>query len=158
MRLGLFIFGAEKLSAEVFMLNAEDIKGLIPQRPPFLMLDRVIELKEGESIKAYKNVTMNEDYFRGHFPDMPILPGALMIEAMAQAALVLFKKSMPDLTATIFYLANVKVRFLKPVVPGDQLVIIAKIVKAARIGGICEVEASVNNETAAKGEMTFAGK
>ncbi|MDD5428132.1 MAG: 3-hydroxyacyl-ACP dehydratase FabZ [Candidatus Omnitrophica bacterium] len=140
------------------MLNAEDIKGLIPQRPPFLMLDRVIELKEGESIKAYKNVTMNEDYFRGHFPDMPILPGALMIEAMAQAALVLFKKSMPDLTATIFYLANVKVRFLKPVVPGDQLVIIAKIVKAARIGGICEVEASVNNETAAKGEMTFAGK
>ena len=85
------------------MLNIEDIKSLIPHRYPFLMLDRVTEVKEGDYLKAYKNVSINEDYFRGHFPGAPILPGALIIEAMAQAACVLFKKSVPDLAATLFY-------------------------------------------------------
>jgi 3-hydroxyacyl-[acyl-carrier-protein] dehydratase len=140
------------------MLNIEDIKKVIPQRYPFLMLDRVTELKEGEYMKAYKNVSINEDYFQGHFPDEPVLPGALIIEAMAQAAGVLYRKSMPDLASNIFYLTNVKAKFYKPVVPGDQLNILVKIVKIVKIGGICEMEATVNNETVAKGEMTFACK
>ena len=140
------------------MLNAEDIKGLIPHRYPFLMLDRVVELKEGEFIKAYKNISINEEYFKGHFPGAAILPGALIVEAMAQAACVLLKKSMADLQAALFYVTNVKVKFLKPVVPGDQLYITVKPVKIARIGGICETEALVGNETVAKGEMTFACK
>ena len=140
------------------MLNIEDIKALIPHRYPFLMLDRVVEIKEGKSIKAYKNISINEEYFRGHFPNTPILPGALIIEAMAQAACVLLKKSMPGAAATLFYITNVKVRFFKPVVPGDQLNISVNMVKVASIGGICETEAAVNNDTVAKGEMTFACK
>ena len=118
------------------MLNIEEIKSLIPHRYPFLMLDRVVEIKEGESIKAYKNISINEEYFRGHFPDMPIFPGALIVEAMAQAACVLLKKSKPDLAATHFYITSVKMRFLKPVVQGDQLNLTVKMVKAASIGGI----------------------
>jgi len=140
------------------MLNTEDIQSLIPQRFPFLMLDRVLEIKDGEFIKAYKNVSINEGYFQGHFPGTAVFPGALIVEAMAQAACVLLKKSIPDLNATLFYVTNVKVRFLKPVVPGDQLNLIVKAVKMTRAGSICEAEVQVSGETAAKGEMTFACK
>ena len=140
------------------MLNTEEIKSLIPQRFPFLMLDRVVEIKEGEFIKAYKNVSINEEYFRGHFPDMPILPGALIAEAMAQAACILFKKSMPQVNVTTPYITNMKIRFLKPVVPGDQLEVTIKSVKMVRTGGVFEAEACVNENIIAKGEMTFACK
>ena len=140
------------------MLNIEEIKSLIPHRYPFLMLDRVVEIKEGEYINAYKNISINEEYFNGHFPGSAIFPGALITEAMAQAACVLLKKSKPDLAATHFYITNVKIRFLKPVVPGDQLTLKVKMIKAASIGGICETEASVGNEVVAKGEMSFACK
>jgi 3-hydroxyacyl-[acyl-carrier-protein] dehydratase len=138
------------------ILNSEKIKALIPQRFPFLMLDRVIELKEGECIRAYKNISINEEFFKGHFPEAPVFPGALIAEAMAQAACVLLKKSIKDLAATAFYVTNIKIRFFKTVVPGDQLNIIVKTVKMTRIGGIFETEASVNNDIVAKGEMTFA--
>lgn len=140
------------------MLNAEEIKNIIPQRYPFLMLDRVVDIKEGEWIKAYKNISINEEYFRGHFPDMAILPGALIIEAMAQSACVLFKKSMPGTAAKLYYISGVKARFLKPVVPGDQLNLMVRIVKAAQIGGVCETEAAVDGEIVAKAEMTFAAR
>lgn len=140
------------------MMTVEEIKSLIPQRYPFLMLDKVVELKEGELIRAYKNVSINEDYFRGHFPDTPVFPGALTAEAMAQAACILLKKSIPDLDATLFYVTNIKIRFLKAIVPGDQLHVIIKTVKMTRIGGIFETQALVNDEIVAKGEMTFACK
>lgn len=140
------------------MLNIEEIKNLIPQRYPFLMLDRVVEIKTGELIRAYKNISANEEYFRGHFPDTPVFPGALTAEAMAQAACVLLKKSIPDLNATLFYVTNIKIRFFRPVAPGDQLHISVKTVKMTRIGGIFETEASVDNDIVAKGEMTFACK
>lgn len=140
------------------MLNTEEIKSLIPQRYPFLMLDRVVEIKEGQLIKAYKNISIDEECFNGHFPDAPIFPGAFIAEAMAQAACVLLKKSIPDLKATLYYVTNVKIRFFKPVVPGDQLYITIKTVKMTRIGGIFETEASVDNDKVAKGEMTFACK
>lgn len=140
------------------MLNVEEIKSLIPQRYPFLMLDRVIDIKEGGWIKAYKNISINEEFFRGHFPNTAILPGALIVEAMAQAACVLLKKSIPGMSAALYYITSVKVRFLKPVVPGDRLNLLIKIVKAAQVGGICETEAAVDNEVVAKGEMTFAAR
>jgi 3-hydroxyacyl-[acyl-carrier-protein] dehydratase len=140
------------------ILNSEEIKALIPQRFPFLMLDRVVELKEGEYIKACKNVSINEEFFKGHFPEAPVFPGALIAEAMAQAACVLLKKSIRDLTATLFYVTNIKIRFFKTVAPGDQLYITIKTVKMTRVGGVFETEASVNNVLAAKGEMTFACK
>jgi len=140
------------------MLNIEEIKKLIPHRYPFLMIDRVIEIKEGEYIKAYKNISIDENYFQGHFPDTPIFPGALITESIAQAACVLIKKSVKDLKATQFYVTNIKLRFLKPVIPGDRLDITVKTVKIAHTGGIFETEAMVDNTVVAKGEMTFACK
>ena len=140
------------------MIGIEEIKDLIPQRYPFLMLDRVVELKENEFIKAYKNVSINEEYFKGHFPDAPVFPGALTAEAMAQAACILLKKSIPDLDATLFYVTNIKIRFFKTVVPGDRLYIHIKTVKMTRIGGVFETEALVDDNVVARGEMTFACK
>lgn len=140
------------------MLNVEEIKELIPQRYPFLMLDRVTEIEKGQHIKAYKNISINEECFQGHFPDSAVFPGAFIAEAMAQAACILLKKSILDLKATLFYVTNVKIRFLKTVAPGDQLHIVVKTVKMMRIGGVFETEASVGKELVAKGEMTFACK
>lgn len=140
------------------ILNSEEIKALIPQRFPFLMLDRVVELKEGEYVRAYKNVSINEEFFKGHFPDAPVFPGALMAEAMAQAACILIKKSIPDLSAENFYVTGIKVRFLRKVVPGDRLDIHVKAVKMVHAGGVFETESYVDKEIAAKGEMTFACK
>jgi 3-hydroxyacyl-[acyl-carrier-protein] dehydratase len=140
------------------MLNVEEIKSLIPQRFPFLMLDRIIEIKEGDYIKARKNVSIGEECFNGHFPGNPVFPGAFIAEAMAQAACVLLKKSILDLTATAFYVTAVKIRFSRVVVPGDQLQITVKAVKMTRAGGIFETEASVDNTVVSKGEMTFACK
>lgn len=139
-------------------MNAQDIEKLVPHRYPFLMLDRVTELKESEYIKGYKNISIGEECFKGHFPGMPIFPGAFTAEVMAQAVCVLFKKSMTDLDASKFFVTNIKLRFLKPVVPGDRLCVTAKAVKMARIGGVFETEASVDGETVAQGEMTFACK
>ncbi len=140
------------------ILNIEEIKSLIPQRYPFLMLDRVVEIKDGHYIKAYKNVSINEAYFSGHFPDNPVFPGALIAEAMAQAACILLKKSVKDLNAKLFYITGVKLRFLKVVSPGDRLCLTVKSVKMVRTGGIFETEAAVDNKIIAKGEMAFACK
>ncbi|MBP7056103.1 MAG: 3-hydroxyacyl-ACP dehydratase FabZ [Candidatus Omnitrophica bacterium] len=139
-------------------MNTEDIKALIPQRFPFLMLDRVEEVKEGEYIKAYKNISINEEYFKGHFPGMAIFPGALTAEAMAQAACVLLKRSIKDLTATQFYVTNMKIRFFKTIVPGDRMYINIRSVKMTRVGGVFETEAIVDGISVAKGDMTFACK
>ena len=140
------------------ILNSEEIKALIPQRFPFLMLDRVVELKEGEYIKACKNISINEECFKGHFPEEPVFPGAYIGEAMAQAACILIQKSIKDLNAKHFYVTNAKIRFFKTVLPGDQLEIYVKAVKMAKIGGIFKCEASVDKITIVKGEMTFACK
>ena len=140
------------------MLNVEDIKNLIPQRYPFLMLDRIVEIKEGQYIKAYKNISIDEECFNGHFPDSPVFPGAFIAEGMAQAACVLLKKSILDLKATLFYVTRVKLQFFKVVIPGDQMHITVNTVKMTRIGGIFEAEASVDGKIVAKGEMTFACK
>ncbi len=139
-------------------LGAAEIEKLVPQRYPFLMLDRVLNIVEGQSIEACKNISINEECFKGHFPDAPIFPGALIAEAMAQAACILLKKSIHDLQATLFYVTNVKVRFFKTVVPGDRLVINVSTIKMTRIGGIFTTMASVDGKAVAKGEMTFACK
>jgi 3-hydroxyacyl-[acyl-carrier-protein] dehydratase len=140
------------------MIDINEIKKILPQQYPFLMIDRVIELAEGKFIKAYKNISISEECFKGHFPDMPIFPGAFIAEAMAQAACILIKKSIPDIKATLFFITNSKIRFLKPVVPGDQLYVSIEAIKMTRIGGICEGEAFVDDVIVAKGGMTFACK
>lgn len=140
------------------ILNVEDIKNLIPHRPPLLMIDRVIALEPGKSIKALKNISVNEDFFRGHFPGYPVMPGNLITEAMAQAACVLFRKTYPNLDIKAYYLGSFKVRFLNPAVPGDILELLVESVKMTSVGGVFKVTASVEEKDVAKGEMSFMVK
>jgi beta-hydroxyacyl-ACP dehydratase FabZ len=105
-------------------LTYEDIIKILPHRYPFLLVDRVVELTLGERVVGIKNVTANEPFFEGHFPDNPIMPGVLIIEGMAQAGGVLARLSVPgvmDRAGGVFFAAMDKVKFRKPVVPGDQL-------------------------------------
>jgi beta-hydroxyacyl-ACP dehydratase FabZ len=103
----------------------------LPHRYPFLLIDRIISLVPGESITALKNVTMNEPFFQGHFPSQPVMPGVLIVEAMAQAGGVLASESRgPGSSAAIIYFMGMdQVRFRRPVVPGDQLVLEARVLK-----------------------------
>ncbi len=108
-------------------LNYEDIIKILPHRYPFLLVDRITELEPAKRVVGLKNVTANEAFFQGHFPDNPIMPGVLIIEAMAQVGGVLARLSIPgameeDNVDTVFFMSIDKVKFRKPVVPGDQIV------------------------------------
>ena len=135
--------------------DIQKIMELLPHRYPFLLVDRVIELVPGDRITALKNVTINEPFFPGHFPDQPVMPGVLIIEAMAQAGGLLAYESIPteNHSPLIYFMGMDKVRFRKPVVPGDQLIFEAKLLKlrskVAKISGT----ASVNNQLAAEAEL-----
>ncbi len=111
-------------------MDIEEIKKLLPHRYPFLLVDRVVEIELGKSILAYKNITANEEVFNGHFPDRPIFPGVMIIEAMAQAAGLLgfasVNKKEGDNSLYLFAGAD-GVRFKRPVVPGDRLMLKAEI-------------------------------
>lgn len=142
------------------MLNIEEIQKLLPQRPPFLMLDRVLELEPGKKVVAIKNITINEEFFAGHFPGKPVLPGVLIIEAMAQAAILLFYKE--DYAAAekkmSYYLGVVKVKFLNPVTPGDQLKITIEPIKLLSGQGLVSATAQVGDKEVARGELSFSLK
>jgi 3-hydroxyacyl-[acyl-carrier-protein] dehydratase len=120
------------------LLNANQIKNYLPHRYPFLLLDRIISCVNGESIVALKNVTVNEPFFLGHFPQRPLMPGVLIIEAMAQAAAILgvlsgAESRKDEQDDTLYYLVGVdKARFRKTVEPGDQLIIEVKFVTVRR--------------------------
>lgn len=105
------------------MLDIDDIMKILPHRPPFLLVDRVTELEQGKRIVAIKNVTMNEPFFPGHFPGHPVMPGVLIIEALAQAACILaIMSSDESVRSKVTYFAGIdNARFRKPVMPGDQL-------------------------------------
>ncbi len=105
------------------VLKINDIMKLLPHRYPFLLIDRVVEMKKNEFIKAYKNVTFNENFFQGHFPVAPVMPGVLIIEAMAQTGIVLVANSFDEVPENIVYLFTgiEKAKFRRPVVPGDKL-------------------------------------
>jgi beta-hydroxyacyl-ACP dehydratase FabZ len=135
-----------------------DIQGileLLAHRYPFLLIDRVIETVPGDKITALKNVTINEPFFQGHFPGRPIMPGVLIIEAMAQAGGILayLTGSVEQRNRLIYFMGMDKVRFRKPVVPGDQIILEAKIIKfrskAAKMSGI----ATVNDQMVAEAEL-----
>lgn len=109
-------------NAEVISLNFEQVKKLLPQKYPFLFIDKVLELIPGQKIVAVKNVSGNEYFFEGHFPKEAVMPGALIIEGMAQASIILFKVSYAAEDEDMIYLfGGARVRFLQKVVPGDQL-------------------------------------
>jgi 3-hydroxyacyl-[acyl-carrier-protein] dehydratase len=117
------------------MMDISEIKRYLPHRFPFLLLDRVVELVEGQSIVAYKNITINEEVFNGHFPNYPVFPGVMILEAMAQACGVLGFKTMnktPDDGSVYLYAGIDDARFKKPVLPGDQLYLEAKVLSEKR--------------------------
>jgi beta-hydroxyacyl-ACP dehydratase FabZ len=124
------------------------------------MIDRVTELEPGERLVAIKNVTYNEEFFTGHFPAKPIMPGVLIIEAMAQASIVLFygtKKEEADKKLS-YYLGSVKIRFLHPVVPGDQLKIVVEPLKMLSHAAIAKAQGFVLDKEVASGEISFIAK
>ncbi len=128
------------------MMDINEIRQYLPHRYPFLLVDRVTELTEGESIVAYKNVTINEPFFTGHFPDYPVMPGVLIIEAMAQAAGILGFKTMgktPQDGSIYYFVGSDKLRFKRPVVPGDRLQLEARIVSEKRGIWKFDVQATV---------------
>jgi 3-hydroxyacyl-[acyl-carrier-protein] dehydratase len=141
-------------------IEFDEIKALLPQKFPFLMLDRVISLEQGRKVVAIKNITGNEIFFLGHFPKKAVLPGALIIESMAQAAIILFQKSCGDQAVKVnaeklFFFGSAKVRFFRPVVPGDQLQIEVTVIKVVSTGGLVDAIASVNGTVVAKAQLGF---
>lgn len=137
-------------------LAIKDIMGFLPHRYPFLLVDRVTEHTVGESIKGYKNVTMNEPFFQGHFPGEPIMPGVLQLEAMAQLGGVLLKH-MPGTEDKLMVFAGIdKARFRKIVVPGDRLDMECVIIKFRPPFGKSSCKAYVNGELVVEAEMMFS--
>lgn len=104
------------------MLDINDIQSILPHRPPFLLVDRILEMEAGKRIVGLKNVTMNEPFFVGHFPGYPIMPGVLIVEAIAQTGGVLVLADVPDRERKVVLFAGIEeAKFRRPVVPGDQL-------------------------------------
>ncbi|MBN0987033.1 MULTISPECIES: 3-hydroxyacyl-ACP dehydratase FabZ [Amphritea] len=143
------------------MMDVKEIRKYLPHRYPFLLVDRVVELVPGESIVAYKNVTVNEDFFNGHFPDHPVMPGVLIVEAMAQAAGILGFKTMdktPQDGSIYYFVGSDKVRFKRPVVPGDRLQLEATIVSEKRGIWKFDVRATVDGELASSATILCADR
>jgi 3-hydroxyacyl-[acyl-carrier-protein] dehydratase len=145
-------------------IRYEEIRTLLPQKFPFIMVDRIVELEKGKRAVGIKNVSANEIHFLGHFPNMAVFPGALILEGMAQTAILLFRKSTEDTAAmmddpdVLFFFGAANARFLKTVVPGDQLRMEIEITKAYSTGGMVKGVATVDGAVVAKGEMTFGMK
>lgn len=138
------------------MLNKEEIKEIIPQREPFLMIDEVEEYVSGESCIAYKNVEETEWYFKGHFPGNPIMPGVLITESLAQAGAVAILSVPENKGKNALFGGINNMKFKKMVVPGDRLKLEVKIIKRKGPIGVGEAIATVDGVVAAKGELTFA--
>ena len=143
------------------MMDVKEIREYLPPRYPFLLVDRVVELNPGESIVAYKNVTVNEPFFTGHFPDHPVMPGVLIVEAMAQAAGVLGFKTMnkrPQDGSIYYFVGADNLRFKRPVVPGDRLQLEAKVISERRGIWKFDVRASVDDETVSTATILCADR
>src|SRR5437899_2849848 len=144
-------------SARHMMLTINEIMKILPHRYPMLLVDRILEFEEGKRIVGIKNVSANEQFFQGHFPGAPVMPGVLIVEAMAQCGAVLVLSDIPDRDKKLFLFGGVdKARFRKPVIPGDQLRMEVEIVQrrsnSVKIHGV----ATVNGETVAVAECRFA--
>ena len=138
------------------MLSKEEIKKIIPQREPFLMIDEVESFEPGQSATAYKNVDKEEWYFKGHFPDNPIMPGVLIAESLAQTGAVAILSMEENKGKNAVFGGIDKMKFKKMVGPGDRLKLEVKIIKRKGPRGIGEGIATVDGKVAAKGEFTFA--
>ncbi len=147
----------QQLSSENNQLSSEEILGLLPHRFPFALIDRVIEHVPGKKAVALKNVTINEPQFQGHFPERPLMPGVLIVESMAQVGGIIVTQ-MPDLPKGLFVFAGINnVKFRRPVVPGDQLLITCELlsIKRRRFGKV-KGEAHVDGKLVCSGELMFS--
>jgi len=146
------------MSGETGIIDVLGIMKMLPHRYPFLLVDRVVEFKAGEYLEAYKNVTINEPFFQGHFPGLPVMPGVLVLEALAQAGgLLLFNSSEEDMSDKVLLFTGMeKVRFRRPVRPGDKLVLrledFKRKLNLLKISG----RAMVDGQLVAEGKLTAA--
>ncbi len=142
-------------------MDISEILHYLPHRYPFLLVDRILELEEGKRVLAIKNVTINEPFFPGHFPHLPVMPGVLILEALAQAAAVLSFKTMgqkPDENSVVYFAGIDKARFKRPVTPGDQLLLEVHIIRRMRNIWKYRAVARVDEEMVAEAELICALK
>ena len=137
------------------MMNLEEIKKILPHRYPFLLVDRVLKVQKGKYCKALKNISGNEEVFQGHFPSQAVLPGVMIIEALAQTAGIVIHSGKEDASSSeiVFFAGIDKVKFRIPVVPGDQLVLETILINQRRNFWVFEGKASVDNNLAAQAEL-----
>ncbi len=137
------------------MIDIKEIMDVIPHRPPFLLIDRILEAEEGKYVVAQKNVTMNEPFFVGHFPGEPVMPGVLIIEALAQAGAYAIL-SMEENRGKIAFFGGIKnAKFKKKVIPGDVLNLKIELTKIRGPVGVGEAVATVDGEVCASATLTF---
>ena len=139
------------------IFDKEKIKSILPHREPFLFIDEVIEIDGTQKVVAVKYINKNESFFEGHFPDKPVMPGVLIIEAMAQASIILYSIDKPEIAKAHpdYYLGKVKAEFLSPVYPGDKLIIETNKVKFLDNAGMTDAIIKVNNKIVAKINIVF---
>jgi 3-hydroxyacyl-[acyl-carrier-protein] dehydratase len=148
--------------ADPIALTFEEVRRLLPQSHPFLMVDKVVELVPGERIVAQKNISGNETFFEGHFPGMAIMPAALILESLAQATILLVRKSAelqaagapPD--PAVYLFGSVRAKMERPVFPGDVMMLEVKLLKLYGEGGAAEGVASVEGKACTRAEMYFS--
>jgi 3-hydroxyacyl-[acyl-carrier-protein] dehydratase len=151
----------QMIDSKKIVMDINEIRKYLPHRYPFLLVDRVIELNVGDSITAIKNLSINEPYFHGHFPDFPVFPGVLLTEAMAQASGILGFKTMDKTPAdgSIYYFVGADdLRFKRPAVPGDQLILRSKYLSDRRGIWKFAVTAHVGTELAAEATILCADR
>jgi 3-hydroxyacyl-[acyl-carrier-protein] dehydratase len=136
------------------LMNVIEIQKIIPHRFPFLLVDAILELDPAKRIVGIKNVTANEPFFQGHFPGMPVMPGVLIVEAMAQVAAVMVLKELPDRERKLVYFSGIdQARFRQPVVPGDQIRMVVEAIKMRSRHGKLRAEAFVQEKLVAEAEI-----
>ena len=142
------------------IMTIQEIMKVLPHRYPMLLVDRILEIEDGKRIVGLKNVTANEQFFQGHFPGAPVMPGVLIVEAMAQCGAVLFLRDIEDRDKKLFLFGGVdKARFRKPVVPGDQLILeldlLQRRASTVKLRGVAKVNGAVVAEAELLSVMTM---